>query len=65
LIIGDIPPAGLRDERYIVAALLGAAIAFAIFSPVAHIPSWILITRRRRPVAVRGVGDEQGAAVRR
>ena len=44
LIIGDVPPAGLRSERYILAALLGAAIAFAVFSPIAHIPSWILIT---------------------
>ena len=33
-----------RDPPYVVAALLGGAIAFAVFSPVNHIPSWILST---------------------
>ncbi len=44
LLIGDVPPAAFRSQWYIVVALLGAAIAFAIFTPISHVPTWVLIT---------------------
>ena len=44
LLIGDVPPAAFRLQRYIVAALLGASIAFVIFTPISHVPTWVLIT---------------------
>lgn len=44
LIIGDVPPAAFRDQRYPVAALAGAVVAFVVFAPLARVPSWILIT---------------------
>ena len=37
--IGDVPPAAFRLQRYIVVALLGAAIAFVIFTPISHVPT--------------------------
>ena len=43
LIIGDVPPAAFRDQRYIFTALIGAAIGFVVFEPVAEVPSGILI----------------------
>jgi uncharacterized membrane protein YeiH len=44
LLIGDVPPAAFRLQRYIVVALLGAAIAFVIFTPISHVATWVLIT---------------------
>ena len=44
LIIGDVPPAAFRFQRYIFAAVLGAAIAFVVFTPVAQAPTWVLIS---------------------
>jgi uncharacterized membrane protein YeiH len=43
LLIGDVPPAAFRFQWYIVVALLGAAIAFVIFTPISHVPTWVLI----------------------
>jgi uncharacterized membrane protein YeiH len=44
LILGDVPPAAFQFQRYILAATLGALLAFVIFEPIAHAPTWILIT---------------------
>ena len=44
LIIGDVPPAAFRFQRYIFAAVLGAAIAFVVFTPIAQAPTWVLIS---------------------
>ena len=44
LLIGDVPPAGFRDHRYMVTALLGAVLAFVIFAPISRAPAWVLIT---------------------
>jgi uncharacterized membrane protein YeiH len=44
LLIGDVPPAAFRDQRYIITALTGALVAFAIFAPVSHAPTWLLTT---------------------
>jgi uncharacterized membrane protein YeiH len=44
LLIGDVPPAAFRDQRYMVTALVGALVAFAIFEPIAKAPSWVLTT---------------------
>jgi uncharacterized membrane protein YeiH len=43
LLIGDVPPAAFRDQRYMVTALVGALVAFAIFSPISSAPKWVLI----------------------
>jgi Glycine transporter len=64
LIIGGVPPAAFRFQRYIFAAVLGAAIAFVVFTPIAQAPTWVLIARRRRALAVCGLWREQVAAVR-
>ena len=42
LLIGDMPPAAFRDQRYMVTALVGALVAFAIFAPISHVPRWLL-----------------------
>ena len=44
LIIGDVPPAAFRFQRYIFAAVLGAAIALVVFTPIAQAPTWVLIS---------------------
>ncbi len=44
LLIGDVPPAAFRDQRYMIVALLGAFVAFAIFAPISHVPQWLLTT---------------------
>jgi uncharacterized membrane protein YeiH len=44
LLIGDVPPAAFRDQRYMITALTGALVAFAIFAPISHVPRWVLIT---------------------
>ena len=38
------PPAAFRLQRYIFAAVLGAAIAFVVFTPIAEAPMWLLIS---------------------
>jgi uncharacterized membrane protein YeiH len=43
VIIGDVPPAAFQFQRYIVCALLGGIIAFAVFEPLHEAPAWILI----------------------
>ena len=42
LLIGDAPPAAFRDQRYMLTALAGALVAFAIFAPISHAPGWLL-----------------------
>jgi uncharacterized membrane protein YeiH len=42
LLIGDTPPAAFRDQRYLLTALAGALVAFAIFAPISHAPHWLL-----------------------
>jgi uncharacterized membrane protein YeiH len=42
LLIGDVPPAAFRDQRYMATALVGALIAFAIFAPISRAPHWLL-----------------------
>jgi uncharacterized membrane protein YeiH len=44
LLIGDVPPAAFRDQHYMVTALAGALVAFAIFAPISNVPSWLLTT---------------------
>jgi uncharacterized membrane protein YeiH len=44
VIIGDVPPAAFRYERYVVAALVGGVIAFIVLDPLSHVPSWLLIS---------------------
>jgi uncharacterized membrane protein YeiH len=43
VIIGDVPPAAFRFQRYIVTALLGGIIAFLVFQPIHKAPAWVLI----------------------
>ena len=43
LLIGDVPPAAFADRRYMITAVVGALVAFAIFSPLATVPHWVLI----------------------
>jgi uncharacterized membrane protein YeiH len=42
LLIGDVPPAAFRDQRYMAVALTGALVAFAIFAPISSAPNWLL-----------------------
>jgi uncharacterized membrane protein YeiH len=42
LLIGDVPPAAFRDQRYMATALVGALVAFAIFAPISSAPHWLL-----------------------
>lgn len=42
LLIGDVPPAAFRDQRYMITALVGALVAFAIFVPISRAPHWVL-----------------------
>jgi uncharacterized membrane protein YeiH len=43
VMIGDVPPAAFRFQRYIVTALLGGIIAFVVFLPISEAPPWVLI----------------------
>jgi uncharacterized membrane protein YeiH len=42
LLIGDVPPASIRNQRYLWAAIIGGAAAFAFHTWVHDIPSWLL-----------------------
>jgi uncharacterized membrane protein YeiH len=42
LLIGDIPPASLRDWRYVAVAVAGGANAFFLHSQVEEMPAWLL-----------------------
>ena len=42
LLIGDIPPASLRDWRYVAVAVAGGASAFFLHSKVEETPAWLL-----------------------
>jgi hypothetical protein len=43
VLIGDIAPAALRDQRYTLPAFAGAAVAFVVFDPITHIRSGIVV----------------------
>ncbi len=42
VLIGDIPPAALRQHRYLAAALGGGLLAIAFQGVIGEIPSWLL-----------------------
>ena len=42
VLIGDVPPAALRQHRYLVAALGGGLLAIAFHGVTGEIPSWLL-----------------------
>jgi uncharacterized membrane protein YeiH len=42
VLLGDVPPAALRNQRYTITALLGGVLAFVVFDPIAHIPAGVL-----------------------
>lgn len=42
ILIGDIPPASLRDWRYVAVAVAGGASAFLLHSQVEATPAWLL-----------------------
>src|SRR5262244_4178806 len=41
ILIGDIPPASLRDWRYVAVAVPGGASAFLLHSQVEATPAWL------------------------
>jgi hypothetical protein len=64
LLIGDIPPASLRDWRYVAVAVAGGASAFFLHSKVEETPRVVAhLGGRRRFGAVRGCRNGKGAAV--
>jgi uncharacterized membrane protein YeiH len=42
VLIGDVPPASVRQGRYLGAAVLAGAVAIGFQQLVTHIPSWLL-----------------------
>ena len=58
VLLGDVPPAAMRDTRDLFLAFLGGVVAFVIFDPIARIPSGVLIIGCWRVVSVCGVGGE-------
>lgn len=43
LLIGDVPPAALRDWRYAVSAFFGGALVLSLHRYVEGIPAWLLV----------------------
>jgi uncharacterized membrane protein YeiH len=43
LLIGDIPPASLRDWRYVAVAVTAGASAFFLHRAVEELPAWLMI----------------------
>jgi uncharacterized membrane protein YeiH len=43
VVIGDVPPAAFRFQRYVGVALAGGLLAFIVFRPISRAPSWVLI----------------------
>jgi uncharacterized membrane protein YeiH len=42
VLIGDVPPAAIRDRLYIPLALLAGFAVFILYTPVGHIPTWLI-----------------------
>jgi hypothetical protein len=60
LLIGDIPPASLRDWRYVAVAVAGGASAFFLHSQVEETPAWLLTLVDAAGLALFAVAHQRG-----